>query len=391
MKLGTMKTNKVSNILIISLLIATTIVMTFCQRPDTKSSVEDYFTKSDVKLQSKVRFANGFDIYHHKGISRLVIYNPWNKGEVMKTYYFMDMDRKKEFQSKENILTYPIDSVAVFSATQLNAFSKLGLLDKVIAISESEYIQNKEVKNRADKGRIVNLASNGNFFLEKTLELNPEIIYYSPWNIAQKHPLAETQITMIPFFDFMEQDPLGRAEWIKFTALFFQREHEANSIFDTIVNKYNYYKDLASEVEERPTVFSDKYFNGQWFVPGGKSYISRLFSDSGADYLWKDNTNNASFNLDFEVVYNKAHNTDFWRIVGSYPDGFSYDNLGAENSLYQNFDAFKNHKVIFCDSKKTTYFETGTLEPHIVLGDLIYAFHPELLENYVPVYYRLIE
>jgi len=381
MKLGTMKTNKVSNILIISLLIATTIVMTFCQRPDTKSSVEDYFTKSDVKLQSKVRFANGFDIYHHKGISRLVIYNPWNKGEVMKTYYFMDMDRKKEFQSKENILTYPIDSVAVFSATQLNAFSKLGLLDKVIAISESEYIQNKEVKNRADKGRIVNLASNGNFFLEKTLELNPEIIYYSPWNIAQKHPLAETQITMIPFFDFMEQDPLGRAEWIKFTALFFQREHEANSIFDTIVNKYNYYKDLASEVEERPTVFSDKYFNGQWFVPGGKSYISRLFSDSGADYLWKDNTNNASFNLDFEVVYNKAHNTDFWRIVGSYPDGFSYDNLGAENSLYQNFDAFKNHKVIFCDSKKTTYFETGTLEPHIVLGDLIYAFHPELLEN----------
>ncbi|PJB58247.1 MAG: iron ABC transporter substrate-binding protein, partial [Bacteroidetes bacterium CG_4_9_14_3_um_filter_41_19] len=58
--------------------------------------------------------------------------------------------------------------------------------------------------------------------------------------------------------------------------------------------------------------------------------------------------------------------------------------------FYSHFDAFKNRKVLFCDSRKTGYFEQGPLQPQVQLADLIHAFHPELLPDYKPVYYKLI-
>ncbi len=362
-----------------------------CYENSSVSSLDEIFSKADSVIPSSVIYADGFDIYEKDGIKKLVIYNPQNKEEVLVEYFLFDSLTEKKYGVNSRTIKIPCARLAVFSATQLNAISKLDKLENVIAISESEYIQNTEVRSLINEGKIVNLASNGNFYLEKTLQVSPSIIFYSPYNLAQRHPLAETNLTMIPFFDFMESDPLGRAEWIKFSAIFFGEEKLADLIFDSIESKYNYYKKVAFEAEKRPTVFSDKYYSGQWYVPGGESYIAQLFSDAGADYIWRDNNKTASVNLDFEVVYNKAHNADFWRIVGAYDDGFSYEKLGSEYELYKNFDAFKNHKVIFCDSRKSNYFETGTLEPHLVLADLIYAFHPKLIHEHKPVYYSLYD
>jgi iron complex transport system substrate-binding protein len=147
---------------------------------------------------------------------------------------------------------------------------------------------------------------------------------------------------------------------------------------------------LASETKTKPTVFSDKYFNGQWYVPGGQSYISRLFSDAGADYLWSDDPHYSSFPLDYEVVFGKAHDADFWRIVGSYGDTPTYAGLEAENGLYKHFKAFQDRKVIYCNARESAYFETSPLEPQLILGDLIKAFHPELLPDYTPKYYKVL-
>ncbi len=380
----------VIKILILSFLMMAVIQINSCsQQKNTLSLSQLFDNRSGAELVSYVNYANGFDIYEVDNIKKLMIYNPRNNDEVLATYFFTDSTYQNSYKPSNDFLITPLDSVAVFSATQLNAFSKLNILDRVIAISESEYIRNPTVQERYESGEIVNLAGNGIFYLEKTLEVNPNIIFYSPYNMAEKHPLAATEITMIPFFDFMESNPLGRAEWIKFTALFFNKEAQANTIFDTIVSKYNKYRELALAAESKPTVFSDKYYSGQWFVSGGKSYIAQLFHDAGADYLWKDNQNTGSINLDFEVVYNKAHNADFWRIVGTYTDGFSYDKMVAVNGLYNNFKAFTDKKVIFCDSKESSYFETGTLEPHLLLADLIHAFHPDLIPDYNPKYYHL--
>jgi iron complex transport system substrate-binding protein len=298
---------------------------------------------------------------------------------------------KNNYQKSENVIVLPISNVAAFSATQLNAIEMLGLLDEVKGVSEARYIKSKAVIARLEAGEIVELATNADYFIEKILSVNPSLIFYSPFQFMERHPLEVTRIPLIPFYDYLEHDPLGRAEWIKFTATFFNKIEEADSIFRKIEEDYLYFKSLTDNIEIEPTVFSDKYFNGQWYVPGGKSYIAALFRDSGADYLWKDDTHTGSFPLDYEVVYSKAHDADFWRIVGSYGDEPTYDALSGENELYKNFKAFQNKNVIWCDAEKTAYFENSPLEPHLVLADLIFAFHPELLPFHKPKYYHILK
>ena len=134
-----------TKILVISTLIAIMIIYSSCRETAISNSIDDFFKGSDSEFVSSVKYANGFDIYNYQGINKLVIYNPRHLDNILKTYYFIDSERKDEFPDSKNIIQYPIDSVAVFSTTQLNAFSKLGLLNNVIAISESEYIRNEKL------------------------------------------------------------------------------------------------------------------------------------------------------------------------------------------------------------------------------------------------------
>ena len=371
--------------------ISFSLVFFSCSREQRKDNIESYFTEqADSSITSKVAYAKGFDVYYWEGITKLVIYHPELNQVVIGEYYLAEKDITERFRDTSNLITIPVDSVALFSATQLNAFDKLGLLDKIVGVSESKYITNEVVKKKISDGSIIELAGSGNFYIEKTLTVGPSIVFYSPYKVTETHPLEITKIPLIPFYDYFETDPIGRAEWIKFTALFFGMEKEADSIFNEIVTAYQYYRELAGQTSTRPTVFSDKYFNGQWFIPGGQSYIARLFADAGADYLWSSDPHSASFPLDYEVVFGKAYNADFWRIVGSYGDTPTYSGLEAENGLYKHFNAFQKKQVIYCNARESAYFETGPLEPHIILADLIKAFHPEVLPDYEPKYYKIL-
>ncbi|MEJ2596334.1 MAG: ABC transporter substrate-binding protein [bacterium] len=360
-----------------------------CKQDPSRPWIGTYFeNRAPGELPSLVQYAQGFDIYHWDGITKLVIYHPTNSGLPGGEYYLANSEVTGRFRDTAHMITLPLRDVAVFSSTQLSAFIKLGELEKVKGISEAGYITDPDVRKLLQKGSINELAGSGHFFIEKTLEVNPGLIFISPYNLEEQHALELTGIPLIPFFDFFETDPLGRAEWIRFTAAFCGKEEQADSIFGRTVDNYKSYAQLAGQVIEKPTVFSDKYFNGQWFIPGGQSYIARLFADAGADYLWKEDTHKASFPLDYESVFERAHDADFWRIIGSYGDVATYESLAAENELYRHFKAFRERKVIYCDAEQTAYFENSPLEPDVVLADLIRAFHPELLPDYKPKYYH---
>lgn len=370
------------------------VLLQSCSSQTGKKDIDKYFNElsNGIQLESEVKFAKGFEIYKLDNISKVVVKHPQEPDKIIAEYYLVDNEfSKQKFNENSNIIVVPLNRAAVFSGTQLSALIKIGLLQKVVGVSEADYILDTAVRSLIMEGKIKELASNGEFYLETALRVKPEVIFHSPYKTNENHPLAKTNITMIPFMDFKETTTLGRAEWIKFTAAFFGEQKKIDSIFENIVVEYKKYVELAANAPIKPTIFSDKFFNDQWYVPGGKSYVANLFKDAGANYLWKSNSGVASFPLDYEVVYKKAIHAEFWRIVGSYNDIGTYESLKSENELYSHFDAFKNKKIIWCDAQETSYFEKSPLEPHIVLADLIYCFHPELLPDYNPKYYHLME
>jgi len=344
-------------------------------------------TKSDTSVMSPamtIRYAKDFAVFNRDGKQEVVVYNPWHKGKVLARFVLVKSHPRK------GEIKIPLDSVAVFSSTQLNALQMLGVLDKVTGISEARFISNPQVKKALTAGKMTELAAGGHYFIERILQERPQAIFFSPFQGNLQLPRTLSSMTAIPYLDYTEKSPLGRAEWIKFSALFFGKEKMADSIFRSIEKQYTALKKLTDTLSERPTVFSGKFFSGQWFVPGGRSYIARIFQDAGADYLWRQDTHIASFPLNFETVFQKAQNADYWRIIGTFGSRPSYREIADENELYTHFNAFRKHHIIYCDPKKTAYFERSAMEPQWILADFIKAFHPQLLPDYRPVFYRVL-
>lgn len=112
--------------------------------------------------------------------------------------------------------------------------------------------------------------------------------------------------------EYLEKNPLGRSEWLKFMALFYNKEALANEYFNEISQAYLQMSAMAQKTKEKPTVFLGLPDRGIWYVPGGNSFMSQLIQDAGGNYLWKDLPQNGSVPLDLELVLAKAQKADFW-------------------------------------------------------------------------------
>lgn len=47
--------------------------------------------------------------------------------------------------------------------------------------------------------------------------------------------------------------------------------------------------------------------------------------------------------------------------------------------------------MIYCNMRERAYYENMPMEPDILLSDFIKVFHPDLLPDYQPVYYHLLD
>ena len=289
----------------------------------------------------------------------------------------------------------PVQSVISFSATQWAVFLRLGEIDRVKGILEGRFVTDSTMRSLLAQEKVYDIGTEAAANIERMIQIQPDILLYSPYFDGNQGGLNITGAVLFPFADYMENTPLGRAEWIRVIGMLTGCEDKADAWFDNIERRYQALSTLCTEVEQRPTVFSDLAFNGQWYVAGGRSYMAKLFADAGADYIWKDNPSTASVPMDAESILAKAQHADFWRVINSNPFPMTYESLAKESPVYPLFDAFKNHKIIVCDILSTGYFEQSQCEPDLLLADFIHFFHPELLtgewEGYQPKYYHLME
>ena len=225
------------------------------------------------------------------------------------------------------------------------------------------------------------------------MSMNPDLILISPFKRGGYEALKDVGLPLVPHLGYKEMTPLGQAEWIKFVGLLCGMEKEANACFQTIEQRYNELKALTADgkVKRRPVVFSGELRGGNWYAVGGKSFLAQLFKDAGADYFLKDDERSGGVTLDFETVYNQADNADYWRIVNSYPGEFSYEALKEQDARYADFKAFREHGIIYCNMKTTSFYEEMPTAPEVILADLLHIFHPELLPDHKPVFYKLLK
>ncbi|HAX71363.1 MAG TPA: ABC transporter substrate-binding protein [Anaerolineales bacterium] len=296
----------------------------------------------------------------------------------------------------EQIIEVPVQTVVTMSTTYLPFLDELGLLDRLVGLDDATYVNNATVLKMAEEGKLTMLGYGSGVNVEQALDLSPDLIitYGSGAPDYDAHPvLIEAGLKTIVNAEWLETSPLGRAEWGKFIAVFFNKEADAEALFAKTVQQYEEYAALAASVTEKPTVFTGSDYQGTWSMPGGNSFAANFLKDAGADYLWAGDTSTGSLPLAFEAVFEKAQDADYWVNIGYF---FTPDDLLAADARYADFAAYQNGNIwnndaIISANGGNDYYESAVAHPELVLADLIKIFHPELLPDYELVYYRQLK
>lgn len=388
------------NILIISGLIVA------CQIPKNKTfentvnaaCVQNYDANRDY-FPDKVRItrAKGFSVEYHNNYKAIAIKNPWKDAKTAFKYILVQCGTPVPKDIKDSqVVTVPVNSVISLSTTHLPHLAKLGIVDKLVGVSDTKIVNTSEVVEKIKAGQVANVGNNASVNVERILELNPELITtYGTGNAnSDSYPkLLEAGLKVAINAEYMEDSPLGRSEWLKFTALFFNKEKQAEQIFGEVAKKYEEVVAKAKAVKTRPSVFVGFNFKGTWYMPGGNSYAAKYLKDAGANYLWSNDKSSGSLPLSFEAIIERANNTDFW--LNFSQKWRSKKEILAEDSRYGDFKAVKdgnlfNNNVRVNENGGNDYWEGGISNPDVVLSDLIKIFHPKILPKHEFVFYRRV-
>jgi len=342
----------------------------------------------------ELKYAEGFSVKMYKNYKVIEILKPWP--ESQKTYSYAIANKNAIVDWKTNtfngIINTAIKKIVVTSTTHIPALELLGVEHTLIGFPGTDYISSEKTRKRIDEGKVRELGKNEGINTEVLLELNPDIVIGFGVDGINKtfETIKKAGIPVIYNGDWVESSALARAEWIKVFGVLFNKEKEADSIFNQIEKDYLEAKEIAQNTKHKPTILSGAMNGNIWELPNGSSFEAQFLYDANLDYLWKNTNGKGSLKLSFETVFDKARDADLWLNPSYFT---SFEQLKNTSKLYTNFKAFKT-KNIYTFSNKTgakggvLYYELGTARPDLVLKDIIKICHPNLLEGYTPYFFK---
>ena len=339
-------------------------------------------------LPNSNEYAEGFSIVAHNNYKEVIVYSPWVKGSVYARYYLVT-DNATETPEDGRKVKIPLQTLAATSVTHFEFLSLLGEIESINAVCSPDIIYNPVIIKRVNEGKISNLGDAFNINIEKTLQLQPGAVMMSGYN--QNDPYAQrvsqSGIPVLFNNEWMETSLLARAEWIKFVAVFYNKEALADSIFGDIAQRYNEVKTLAGSVSKKPAIMAGSNFRGTWYMPAGRNFMAQLFADAGGSYFYAKDSTSGSLPLNVESVLRDFANTDVW-LNCNFSSIKELINSDAKHKLFKpvlSGQVYNFNKKLL-PSTANDFWESAIARPDLLLSDVISILHPELLPNYETVY-----
>ncbi len=329
-------------------------------------------------------YAQGFTLIQHEHYTEALVYSPWAQGEILGRYYLVG-DSTVITPSNGQRVQVPLQRLAITSSTHAGFLRELNATHTLCGACSPHLIYTPLPAICTDLGDAIQISS------ERVLLARPQAIMISTYGAADPLPerLQAAGIPILYNMEWTEQHPLGKAEWIRFVGALVGKQHEADSIFQAVVEQYEH---LAFSVQQsgfkKRSILSGNNFRGTWYVPAGNTYMGQLFQHAGANYHFAEDTRTSSIPLSIETCLLHFKNADVW--VGS--NCHTLQELAATDDKHTWFNAYQTGEV-YNFYRRTTpagandFWEAGTVHPEYILSDLIWVLYPELLPtDYTPYF-----
>ena len=338
------------------------------------------------------RYATGFELLSdgEGGSTLLRVRNPWQGSSTVCSELFIRRnDEPIPAHFTGQVLEGEARRIVCMSSTYVAMLDALDAVERVVGVSGIEFISNPYIQ--AHRDRIGDVGYDGNLNYERLVALNPDLVLlYGVSGSSELEPkLRELQIPFLYIGEYLEQSPLGKAEWMVFLAELLGEREKGEARFAPLPERYQALCELAQTAAHRPRVMLNTPYRDSWFMPSTDNYVVRLIEDAGGDYLYPANDSNRSVVIDLEAAYLLCAQADYWLHQGT---------IRSLDELRQRFPRFADVRCIargslYNNTLHSTpaggndFWESGVVHPDRILQDLIRILHPELLASEGDFYY----
>ena len=365
---------------------------------------------------------DGEQAEHDGEYAEVTIANPWKEGTLLHRYILVPkgeegnktvarlaMQRSAGARCITDTVRTPVENSAVFTSPHCQLLYELGCGQAIRGVCDLDYINIPDVKkrvasagNHGSSSAIADCGSSMAPDIERIIALKPEAILVSPFeNSGGYGKLDKLHIPLIEVADYMETSPLGRAEWMKFYGMLFEKsdakdskteissskaeissskagifQSKADSLFAKIEKEYLNLKAAAKKLPAGLSVLTERKTGSVWYVPGGQSTIGILLKDANARYIFSEDQHSGSLAMSPEQILAKAKNIDVWafKYFGGKP--LSRSQLLQEYAGYKSLAAFGSSRIYQVDTSREPYFEITSFHPEVLLREFILLSHP---------------
>ncbi len=370
----------------ISLFIALCTIVLLLSACSGRSNTTSVSAQGDT---IRLHYSENLSIIDNGDYTLAQLRNPWDTAKVLHTYILVDKNQPlPDCLPAGTVVRTPLSKAVIYSSVHCSLLKSLGALSCIAGVCDLKYIKMPEIEEGCRNGSITDVGDSMNPNIEKIIDLHPDAILLSPFENSGGYGRVEKlNVPIIECADYMETSALGRAEWMRFYGLLFGKQQESDSLFASVEQNYKALKELVAPISYAPSVMCDLKTSSTWYTPGGNSTIAKLYTDAGANYIFREDAHSGSLPYPFEVIFEKGQQANLWLIRYNQPADKTYSELEKEFAPYAGFRAFKERNIYGCNTNRIPFYEETPFQPDWLLKDLIKIFHPSMLEGYELKYY----
>jgi iron complex transport system substrate-binding protein len=384
--------------LIFSLAVLSTLAA--CRQPVSKSDAaagsgdKGNAAGSTAFTKTILKYAHGFliDYYDHYKVLKILNHSG-GKMDTMKYVLVQAGYPAPAGYPDAQVITIPVKNFIVMSSMHVALADFTGVADRITGLGNFSFINSPLVRANIKEGKVKQVGLDGNINEELIITMHPGVLMTMSnpdASFGKYKTLMDAGIPVLPNAEWLETTPLGRAEWVKVMAALVNREDSVNKKFDSVALAYDSLAKLGAGAATRPHVIVGMPYKGTWYVPAGESYMAQFLKDAGAGYEWADSKGIGSLALNFETVAPEALKAAYWINIAQED---TKKEIEAKDPRYTGFKPFRtggiyNNTLRVNELGSNDYWESGAVNPDVILADLIHIFHPELLPNHELVYYK---
>lgn len=277
------------------------------------------------------------------------------------------------------VLRIPLRRGVFASVSQvclLRPFADASVWESVAGVAtpvEEWYIP--QIRSGLQSGHIAYIGDAYNPDYERVRQLQPQVVflYTGPSGLTAMARKLETMgLVYIAENSYLETYPLGRLEWVKFYAAFYDREAEAVRYFDEAARRI---ENLKSQIPsgKRIKVAWGVIYNGKAYVPGEASFVARMIETAGGENVFgRTAPGKGSVAVTMEHFFAYGRTADVL-IYASFPQFVpSVKELLRNTPLLAEFEAVKKNAVWVLQP----WYNQQQDRTDAIIGDLAAIFYP---------------